>query len=490
MTFFADQTDHTASPAAPNYDRSALTTGIVHFGLGNFHRAHQAMYLDRLMERGEALDWAICGVGVMPADVRMRDALAAQNNLYTLVLKHADGTLEPRVIGSIHQYLYAPDDPEKVLATLANPATRIVELTVTEGGYNIDRATGEFDLTNPDIVHDLGTVEHPLTVFGLVVEGLRRRRDAGVEPFTIMSCDNIQGNGHVARQTFGAFAEAKDPELASWITTHVSFPNSMVDRITPVTTEADRSLVTERFAINDQWPVMAEPFVQWVLEDDFTLGRPAYEEVGVQMVSDVEPYELMKLRLLNASHQAMAYFGYLLGHRYAHEAATDPFIVELLRRYMDDEATPTLSPVPGIDLAVYKATLLERFANPEIRDTLARLCQDSSDRIPKWLIPVVRSNIDNGGQTLLSAAIIASWARYAEGVDELGEPIDVVDPLASSLIPLANTYPQNPLGFLQNERVFGDLASHPVVAGQYAEALRVLHEQGAQAALTQQLEHR
>jgi mannitol 2-dehydrogenase len=479
--------DQTTVPG-PTYDREDLTTGIVHFGLGNFHRAHQAMFLDRLMTEGKALDWAICGVGVMPVDRRMRDVLAAQDDLYTLVLKHPDGTLEPRVIGSIREYLYAPDDPEKVLAKLADPATRIVELTVTEGGYNIDRATGDFDLTNPAIIADLAVDAVPATVFGLVVEGLRRRRASGVAPFTVMSCDNIQGNGDTARRTFGAFARAKDPELADWIDLNVAFPNSMVDRITPVTFDTDRALVKDEYDIDDAWPVMAEPFVQWVLEDTFTLGRPPYEEVGVQVVDDVEPYELMKLRLLNASHQTLAYFGYLSGHRYAHEAATDPLMVDIVKRYMDEEATPTLSPVPGIDLDAYKAELLVRFANPEIRDTLARLCQDSSDRIPKWLLPVVRWNLDHGGRVGLSAAIVASWARYAEGVDEDGQPIEVVDALADTLVPLARAYDRDHAGFIRNVSVFGDLAEHEVFVAPYLETLATLHDGGAQEALRQALE--
>lgn len=472
----------------PTYDRTALTTGIVHFGLGNFHRAHQAMFIDRLMSEGKALDWAICGVGVMPADQKMREALRAQNGLFTLVLKHPNGTREPRVIGSIREYLYAPDDPEAVLAKLADPSIRIVELTITEGGFNIHRVTGDFDLTNPAIIADLQDDAVPATVFGLVVEGLRRRRNAGVAPFTVMSCDNIQGNGHVASQTFGAFAEAKDSALATWIRDNVNFPNSMVDRINPATTDADRSLVQDMLGIYDRWPVMAEPFVQWVLEDTFTFGRPPHEDVGVQVVDDVMPYELMNLRLLNASHQALTYFGYLSGHRYAHEAATDPLIVSLLTRYMDEEATPTLSPVPGIDLDAYKAELLVRFANPEIRDTLARLCQDSSDRIPKWLLPVVRWNLDHDGPINLAAAVVASWARYAEGVDEQGLPITVVDNLAEELVPLAQTYPSNHLSFLENEHVFGDLAAHTWFADSYVTMLEALHARGAQVALRDFLE--
>ena len=467
----------------PSFDRAAVATGIVHFGLGNFHRAHQAMYLDRLMSAGHGLDWGICGVGVMPVDQRMRDVLTAQSGLYTLVLKHADGTFEPRIIGSIHEYLYAPDDPEAVIAKLTDPATKIVSLTITEGGYNIDRVTGNFDLSSPGVAADIaGAV--PQTVFGLVTEALRRRRASGTPPFTVMSCDNIQGNGDTARRSFSAFAEARDPQLAAWIESNVAFPNSMVDRITPVTTDADRAMVLEKFGIEDAWPVVCEPFAQWVLEDDFTLGRPAYEEAGVQLVEDVEPYELMKLRLLNASHQAMAYFGYLMGLTYAHEAAADPLIHELLERFMDEEATPTVPPVPGIDLAEYKATLLERFANPEIKDTLARLCQDTSDRIPKWLVPMVRENLDAQRPIRLSASIIASWARYAEGVDEQGDPIEVVDQLAGTLTAIARAQREHPTAFVANREIFGDLAENSRFTSEYLEALSNLESLGAREALS------
>src|SRR5664280_1863480 len=309
--------------STPGYDRSALRVGIVHLGVGGFHRAHQAMYLDRLMNQGLALDWAICGVGVLPADSRMRAALQAQDGLYTLVRKSADGTYDARVIGSIVEYLLAPDDPERVIERMTDPLVRIVSLTVTEGGYNINAVTGKFAATAADVVHDLAP-------------------------------------GAVPRTTFGN-------------------------------------------------------------------GRPPWEDAGVQLVDDVEPYELMKLRLLNASHQALCYFGYLAGYRLVHEVAQDPLFAGFLLDYMDSEATPTLAPVPGIDLTAYKHELIERFSNAEVRDTVARLCAESSDRIPKWLLPVIRHNVA-GGEIRRSAAVVASWARYAEGVDEQGQPID--DPLS------------------------------------------------------------
>jgi mannitol 2-dehydrogenase len=487
ITSLSDSTLDTLEVPTPGFDRGAVTTGIAHFGLGNFHRAHQAMYIDTLMRSGEALDWGITGIGVMPSDVRMRDALAAQDHLYTLVLKHPDGTLEPRVIGSVHDFLYAPENPAAVLDLLAAPSTRIVSLTVTEGGYNIDHVTGRFVLDAPAIAADLADGAVPSTMFGFVTEALRLRRDAGVAPFTVMSCDNIQGNGDTAKQTITAFAAAKDQELGAWIEDNVAFPNSMVDRITPVTTDDDREMVRNEFGIDDAWPVVAEPFQQWVLEDHFTLGRPPVEHAGVQLVDDVVPYELMKLRLLNASHQAMAYFGILSGYTYAHEASTDEAIATLLRRYMDEEATPTLDPVPGIDLVDYKATLMERFGNPAIRDTLARLAAESSDRIPKWLLPVVRSNLAAGRPIGLSAAVVASWARYDEGIDENGAPIEVVDQLKDTLMAAAAHHDADDLAFLRNRDVFGDLIdSHEFVA-EYRRSLSTLHDSGAQRAIAEAL---
>ena len=334
----------------PRYDRRDVTTGIVHIGVGNFHRSHQAMYIDTLMNSGAALNWGICGIGLQPSNVAMRDALAAQDGLYTLVIRHGDGTWDARVIGSIVEYLFAPDDPEAAIEKMAAPSTRIVSLTVTEGGYNLDAVTGEFNASDEAVMADLRPGAVPRTVFGLVTEALARRRARGIPAFTIASCDNIQGNGHVSRRVFTAFARLRDPELADWMIREVRFPNCMVDRITPKTAEEDRAEVARRFGIDDHWPVFCEPFTQWVLEDDFTDGRPPLEDVGVQIVADVEPYELMKLRLLNASHQALCYPGHLVGHRFVHEVTTDPLFARFLLDYMTQEAIPTLRPVPGVDL--------------------------------------------------------------------------------------------------------------------------------------------
>ena len=476
-------TSHPPAVRVPSYDRSRVQVGIVHFGVGGFHRAHQAVYVDELMNHGEALDWGICGVGVMPSDAAMAAALTPQDGLYTMVIKRSDGHLEPRIIGSIVKLIYAPESPEAVLDVLSAEQTRIVSLTITEGGYNVNQATHEFIRDDPAIVADLASDAVPTTVFGYITEALQRRRRNGVPPFTIVSCDNIQSNGHVARRSFTAFAELKDPDLASWIRQHVRFPNSMVDRITPVTTAADRIQLHELFGIEDNWPVVCEPFTQWVLEDSFSLGRPPLEDVGVQLVPDVEPFELMKLRLLNAGHQAIAYFGYLLGHRYVHEAATDSRLVAYLRAYMDLEATPTLLPVPGVDLDAYKQELIERFANPEIRDTVARLCAESTDRIPKWVVPVIRHNLATGGPISYATAIVASWARYAEGVDEQGNPIEIVDRLAASVTAGARRHASDPLALVEMTELFGDLAGNGRFRDEYLRISASIHDLGVERTL-------
>lgn len=471
--------------AVPGYDRSSVTAGIVHFGVGGFHRAHQAMYVDRLMNAGAAMDWGICGVGLLPGDARMRDVLRAQDGLYTLVLKHANGTVEPRVVGSIVEYLYAPDDPQAVIEKLADPATRIASLTITEGGYNFDQVTGEFIADNPDVQADLVHGAAPRTVFGLVLAGLRLRRERGIAPFTVMSCDNIPGNGDVTRRMLASFARLSDPEIASWLEASVHFPNSMVDRITPTTTDADRREVAQAWGIDDGWPVVAEPFAQWALEDDFGLGRPPYEDAGVQVVDDVVPYELMKLRLLNVGHQAIAYFGILSGYTFADESAHDPLVVALLQRYWTKEARPTLAPVPGVDLDDYTAQLVERFGNANIRDTLARLAAEASDRIPKWLVPLVVERLAVGASVTESAAIVASWARYAEGVGEQGQALTIVDRLAESRTAAASRQHDDPLAFLRDTSLFGTLADDEAFAGPYARTLDRLHSVGAQATLAE-----
>jgi mannitol 2-dehydrogenase len=465
----------------PRYDRAALTPGIAHIGVGSFHRSHQAMYLDRLAGLGHAGGWGIFGLGIRSENLAMRDALAAQDCLYTLVLRHGDGTWQPQVIGTLTGYLLGYGNPAATVRALADPRIRIVSLTITEGGYAVDPVTGQFD---PAVVAaDLRPGAAPSTAFALVAAALSQRRAAGGKPFTIMSCDNVQGNGHVARDSFIGFARLADPELADWMAEHVRFPNSMVDRITPRTTEDDRAELARRFDVQDRWPVVCEPFTQWVLEDDFADGRPPLEEVGVQLVADVEPYELMKLRLLNASHQAIAYPAFLTGHRLVHDAAADPLFARFLLDYMRTEAIPTLRPVPGIDLSGYCDQLIERFANPEVGDTLARLATNGSDMIPKFLLPVLRANLAGGAPITRSVAVLAFWARYVQGTDEHGQSYLINDTRADALQAAAARQP--PTAFLTDNRaLFGaEIVDAERVLTLFADLTNSIQRRGVRATL-------
>lgn len=463
----------------PMYNRSVVKTGIVHFGVGGFHRSHEAMFIDRLLNGGGSQDWGICGVGVLPSDAQMRDVLIEQDGLYTLMLRAPDGTETARIIGSITEYLFAPEDPGAVIAKLADPDTRIVSLTVTEGGYSIHDSTGEFEPRALDVVQDLQPNAVPRSVFGLITAALARRREQGTAPFTVMSCDNIQGNGDTARKALVSFARLKDPDLGHWISENVAFPNSMVDRITPVTTDADREAVFNNYQLTDTWPVVAEQFEQWVLEDSFTNGRPPLQDVGVQIVNNVEPYELMKLRLLNASHQVMSYLGYLAGYRYVHEVCSDPQFTEFILGYMEEEATPTLQPLPGIDLDAYRTELLRRFSNPAIGDTLARQMVDASERIPKFLLPVIREQLELGGPIDRAVLVIAAWSRFLEGTDEQGAPIEITDRRLNRLRTAVRAAQAEPGAFLNLTEVFGDLGQNPRFTAAFSQARAALKRSGA-----------
>ncbi len=463
----------------PEYDRAGLVTGIVHLGVGGFHRSHQAMVVDQLLGAGKARDFAICGVGVLEQDRRMAAVMAEQDGLYTLVAKHADGSREARVIGSIVDYLFAPDDPDAVVERLASADTRIVSLTISEGGYNRDAGSKQFVASDPGVQHDLAHPESPQTAFGLVVAGLRRRRERGLGPFTVMSCDNLADNGRVARDSFTSFARLLDPELGDWVAEQVRFPSSMVDRITPVTGEGDRAATTETLGVEDAWPVVAEPYFAWALEDDFAAGRPPFEDAGVEVVGDVGPWERMKLRLANGGHQALCHVGVLAGFRYAHEAAADPGIAAYLTAYLDTEAAPTLVDVPGLD--AFKDALLGRWRNPAVADTLDRIRTDSSDRLPAWLLPVVVDNLATGGPVRASALACAAWARACEGRDDRGRPLAVLDRAAAELSRLAAAQAEEPTAFLAQRSLFGDLVDAPRFRSAFLEARASLTGTGALA---------
>ncbi|CAN1600728.1 mannitol dehydrogenase family protein [Pseudomonas mediterranea] len=416
--------------ALPAYPVGDIRQGIAHIGVGGFHRAHQAYYTDALMNTGADLDWAICGVGLRAEDRRARDDLAGQDYLFTLYeLGDTDDT-EVRVIGAINDMLLAEDGAQVLIDKLADPQIRIVSLTITEGGYCIDDSNGEFMAHLPQIQHDLAHPEAPTTVFGFLCAALARRRAAGTPAFTLMSCDNLPHNGAVTRKALLAFATRHDAELAQWIDHNVSFPNAMVDRITPMTSVAHRLQLHDEHGIDDAWPVVCEPFVQWVLEDKFVNGRPAWEKVGVQFTDDVSPYEEMKIKLLNGSHLALTYLGFLKGYRFVHETMNDPLFVRYIRAYMDLDVTPQLAPVPGIDLGSYKDTLVERFSNQAIADQLERVCSDGSSKFPKFTVPTINRLIADGGETRRAALVVAAWAVYLKGVDENGVSYTIPDPRA------------------------------------------------------------
>ncbi|XP_037024427.1 mannitol dehydrogenase DSF1-like [Bradysia coprophila] len=460
----------------PAYDRSKVRSGIFHFGVGGFHRAHQALVMDNLFSQGLAENWGICGIGILNQDKMMRDVMQKQQCLYTLVEKETSGKLNYRIIGSMVEYLFAPDDVNVVIERLTQPEARIVSLTITEGGYNVNPATGEFDL---DVVKDdIKNLGQPKSVFGIVVEALRRRKERGLKGFTIMSCDNLQENGHVARKSFLAFATAVDASLAKWMDENVTFPNSMVDRITPVTTSADRKTISEKLGVTDLWPVVCEPFLQWVLEDKFVAGRPPFEKGSVQLVPDVEPYELMKLRLLNAGHQAIAYVGLLLDYEFVHDAMQDSLIVKYLQAYMDREATHTLKPLPGIDVSDYKAQLVERFQNSYVRDTLARLAVDGSDRILKFVLPVIQHRLAKKEPIWMGVAIVATFAFYANGKTDSGKSIEIVDRNSDKLKALTDKLRVDEKGIKSQHTLFGDSVDNAAFVDTFNEIYKKLQTVG------------
>ncbi len=461
----------------PTYERSKLTAGIVHIGVGGFHRSHEAFYTDALMNKTGILDWGICGVGLREADRGMQDILKKQDYLYALIVKHPDGKVETRVIGSIIDFMLSVDDPMAVIDRMAHEDTRIVSLTITEGGYNFNPATGEFNFDNPDVQHDLANPENPSLVFGYLTAALKKRRAAGGLPFTIQSCDNVQHNGDMTKKMLLAFAGKQDPELAKWIDGNVCFPNAMVDRITPVTTPADIELLKTGFGIRDAWPVTCEPFCQWVIEDNFSSGRPAWEKVGAQFVPDVTPYEKMKIRLLNAGHSVLGLLGSIHGHETIDSAVSDPLFAQYLRAFMDREATPVLDTVEGIDLEAYKDSLIERFGNPNIKDSLARICLESSAKLPKFLISTIHENLAADGSIKYATLVIAAWCLYSDkGLSRHGEELDIVDEMKDELHVAAMGTEDDPLSFLRLESIFGDLAENKRFTALYSEMVKAIYE--------------
>ncbi len=467
----------------PAYDRSTCRSGIVHLGIGAFHRAHQAVYGDDLLAAGHH-NWAICGASLRGPGVR--DQLAPQDGLYTEAVAGPEGE-SLRVIGAVREVFFAAEDPGALVTRLADPQTRIVSLTVTEKGYCHDPASGALQHDHPDIRHDLQHPEQPRSALGFLLAGLRKRYEEGRKPFTPLSCDNLPHNGTTLHGLMLEMAEAADPALARWIEAEVPFPSTMIDRIVPATTEADRRRIAEKLGLRDEGVVVCEPFRQWVIEDRFADGRPPWEEAGAEMVGDVAPYEEMKLRLLNGSHSLLAYLGYLCGHETIADTMADDTLRNLARTFMDREAGPTLKLPPGADLEGYKGALIERFANPGLQHRTWQIAMDGSQKLPQRLLGTIRDRLQAGQPIDLSALAVAGWMRYVAGKDESGQDIDVRDPLAAKLARAfaegEGDAAQTVTAFVALQEVFDpDLAGNSALRQALSEALgRILAVGSARA---------
>lgn len=472
----------------PNYPRDNVKEGIVHLGVGGFHRSHLAIYVHRLMQKFGVKDWSICGVGLLELDAAMRDALQTQDCLYTLLERGIDHTTV-QVIGSLTSYMYAPENPRAVIEKMANASTRIVSLTVTESGYYHSEATSSLQSDHPAIVNDLKNSDSPITIYGYLYEALLIRYTEGRRPFTIMSCDNMPNNGNTLKSMLIAFAKLKNSEFAEWIHKWVATPNSMVDRVTPKTTDADRIYLDKILGVFDKCPVVCEPFIQWVLEDNFSDGRPNWEEVGVQVVSDVEPYELMKLRLLNGAHSEMGYLGYLAGYDYIHEVVTDPMINKYIRIMNREEVIPLLPKIDGVDFSEYSNSVLERFSNPAIKDQVSRICSMGSGKMPKYVLPSISEQLlrPDSNCDLLTLGV-AGWFRYLTGVDMYGKEFKIEDVMGPTLIRAAREGGIDPRPLLNIEILFGsDLRENPDFVQKLAHALEIVSLKGPLQAVQEYL---
>ena len=467
--------------ARPGYDRATLTPGIVHIGLGNFHRAHQAWYLHRLFQLGLDRDWAIIGAGVRPYDAAQRPKLLGQDCLSTLIELDPSG-VSAEVAGAMIDYVPVEEGNAALIHAMADPAVRIVSLTVTEGGYYIEPATKGFDAAHPDIRHDAANPDRPRTAFGAMVAALRRRRDRGIGPFTGQSCDNLQGNGAVLRQTVVSLARASDPDLAEWIDARCTFPNSMVDCIVPATGPAELALA-RGFGIDDAVPVTHENFRQWVIEDDFCAGRPDWERVGATFSGRVHDYEAMKIRMLNAGHQVIGHPGEILSVETISECMARPPIRALFRKVQQDEIMPHVRPVPDCTPEAYLDLITRRFSNPAIVDTPRRVAFEGSSRHPGFVLPILRDGLRTGAPVEGLALVEALWARMCEGTREDGSVIEPNDPLWDTLQVTAKAARDRPRAWLEQRRFYGDLVEAPRFAKAFERWLDTLWSDGCEAAL-------
>lgn len=412
-----------------NDEVSETRTGILHIGVGNFHRAHQQFYTNMLLNDEDQKDWGICGVCLLPADEKIVKNLRAQNLQYSLTICGRNGKDEVYKIGSLRELIWGVEDPQSVVRKIADSSVKIITLTITEGGYNLDKKTGEFIVGDEKIQHDLKNPSRPETVFGFVAEGLRQRKIQHGGAMTVLSCDNLQHNGNTTKKAFMSFIEAQDSELAAWVKENVTFPNSMVDRITPATTVEDVERLNKRNGTDDRAPVYCEDFAQWVIEDDFIAGRPAWERVGVEFTNDVTAFENMKLSLLNASHTLLSYPAFLMGYRKVDQAMEDQNLVKFIRDFMDTDSTPFVPAPENTDLEKYKQTLIERFANHSVSDQVSRLCFDGISKFPVYIVPNLGKMIKGAKDLTRPAFLIASYRHYLKyKTDDQGNVFETAEP--------------------------------------------------------------
>lgn len=469
----------------PKYDRTNAQCGIAHMSVGGFHRSHQALFTDRLLAQSGG-NWLIHGVGNLDADITLVENMNKQENLYSLTERsQSENTL--RVIGSIKEFTHAPSDKQKVIDVLAADNIKIISLTITEKGYCYD-SEKNLDLQHPMIAHDRENPDEPISAIGFVYAAAKKRKENSGQPFTLMSCDNLPGNGKIASRIILQYARSLDGEVANWIEKNVSFPNGMVDRITPAPSQDTVDFVKNEFGLDDPCALASEDFLQWIIEDDFINGRPAYETVGVQFVKDVEPYEKCKVRLLNGSHSALSYLSYLMGYREVDAAMADPLICDFVRRYMDENVTPCVPEVPGVDVEEYKSILIQRFSNPAISDKIQRLAMDGSEKIPNAIVPPIAYQLQQNESLDYLAFALAAWYRYLRAVDESGDPIEITDPMSQRLISIAQAQPLDPTEFLSIKEIFGEVAGNSHLVGLVTVALGQIESLGTKDALTKLLQ--
>ena len=473
-----------ANVKRPEYDRASLSPGIIHIGLGNFHRAHQSWYLHRLMQAGLAQDWAIIGAGMRPYDEEQRRKMAEQDYLTTLIELDPESGTSAEVVGSMVDYVEVTEGNRPLIERMADDDIRIVALTITEGGYYIDPASKGFDAAHPDIIHDAENPETPKTAFGAIIAALKLRRERAIRPFTGLCCDNLQGNGDILRQTLISLARLSDPEMAKWIDKNCSFPNSMVDCIVPATGPNEIAMARE-FGLDDAVPVTHESFRQWVIEDDFCAGRPDWDKAGAVFSDAVHDYEAMKIRILNAGHQVLANAGELLGLETIADCMAHPSLAEFFSNVEHQEIAPHVKPVPDMQPDAYIDLIAKRFANPAILDTTRRVAFDGSSRHTGFVLPILRDALESGTSIEGLSLVEALWARMCAGTREDGSIIEANDPFWDNLTATAKRARSEPRVWLEMRQTYGDLVEQPRFADTFAKWLALIWEQGVEATIRQ-----